>query len=84
MLKLTTAGSLAELRAQNVKLDSLSDDALLTICGLKCLEQFFASDRESWKLVARKGFKALKERLGVTDKVEEFMAEMSVEMKYKN
>lgn len=80
LARFTTAGTLAQLRADNPALSALADDAFLTVCGLACLEQWFGNDKKAWQLVARKGVKALKDILGVAEEAAALVSQMRVKV----
>ena len=70
--------SIAEFRAAQKQGPLISDKVLLTLAGLKILNDHCAEDRKCWKLVAIKARNALKNMLGFTSNIDQALTDLSL------
>lgn len=84
LMNLLSVDSVSQLKldqASDHMLRQASDEAVLTIVGIKILNQFFASDRKLWALVERKARKYIMSA-SMLDKADLDAALESVQTKY--
>lgn len=80
MLKLChpTCRTVCDLRTSNAQLANVSDQVLLTLVGLRILQQFFGAKKNCWALVASKAVNAIVKETQVSKEAVQAMVDQVV------